>query len=159
MKAYYFISPIGSEFLYIDSILLSYRHITEDNPHHKFSPELLRKFKLAERNGKFNKYSLEKRDWDFEELDISDKVVGDFINACFKRRSKRRLNSHASRIFNWAFSHSNLAVESGLRDEDDTMDTGNREVLHEGGYKEILPLEEVEDKSDNWWAEGQEPPY
>jgi len=163
MKAYYFISPTGSEFLYISSILLSYRHIKDYDPHHKFSPEILRNFKLAESNGRLSRYAFEKRGWDFEVMDISDKMVEDFMNSCFRRRSKRRLNNRASKIFDWAFSHSSIALDNGLRDgdeyEDCEYDSTGKTVVHEGGYEESLPFDDYEDIADDWWNRGEEPPF
>lgn len=159
MRAYYFIGPTGSEFLYIPLTLFSYRHIKDYDPRHNFAPEVLKKFDRAVLDGRINKYSLEKRDWKLEMMDIPDKMVNDFTNSCFRRRSKRRLNNRASMIFNWAFGHSKLAVESGLRDSDDVYDD-QIEITHEGGYVEKIPNKEPDDlPEDTWWAEGTEPPF
>ena len=160
MKGYYFINHSGSEYLYVPLVLFSYRHLEEYHPRNKFSPEVLRKFCLAQRNGKLNRYSLEKKKWDFEEMDIPDKIIKDFINSCFRGRSKRRLNSRASKIFEWAFSNSVIAVKNGLRDDDNyEYEPDEITKVHEGGYREIIPVEDEEDYEDGWWLRGDKPPF
>ena len=160
MKGYYFISPCGSEFLYIDSVLLSYQHVHEKMPHNEFSPMVLKNFNLAKRSGRLSRESLESRGWGFEEIDIHDKLVKDFMNSCFKGRSKRRLNNSATIVFEWAFSHSTIPRDVGLEEKDGTDYNGapnysnKQEIVHEGGYKEVLPAENNEDLEKDWWKRG-----
>lgn len=154
------ISPAGHEFLYVPNTLFSYRLLNDFDPKHNFSPNVLIKFGEAVRSGRVSKYSLEKREWDLEVINIPDKRISDFTNACFRKRSKRRLNNRATGIFNYAFLNSFLAVESGLREKDDVEYVSDERVMvHEGGYEETLPEKDEEDIGEDWWSRGDKPPF
>lgn len=151
MNGYYCISDNGNEFLYVPLTLFSYCSNNvkrkKTRPKHRFDIRTLSKIASAMEHEKITRDRLMDLEWLVCDVNIPDKFVKRLRYLCSQPESDEKESR--------AISVANKMLMVARYWEEYYENALKKEIVHEGGYKEIVPAEDEEDKQMDWWKRGE----
>jgi hypothetical protein len=168
--AYFGRDPRGKSVLYVPDNLIG---ISDGNDYNfDYDPATLKGVSLLFEKKLMTLEDLLKKGWDIRRLEIPKRFFSELQDLCSRQNDddiilNNDIKKKAMEIadyFNDLFDSSssanchcttcgnNLSVDENLDNE--SRNNGQREVIHEGGYREILPAEEFDDYHRDWWKKG-----
>lgn len=148
MKAYYCISPRDREFLYIPFVLFSYCSVNSATINHNWNEETLDKLTLILKERKITRKKLEGKEWEVEEVQISGKRIGNFVDSCFAGKPVDEILNKADKMFNLARDY--------IEKEDDCCIADDNATVYRDSYDGMY---DEEDYGDDWWKRGEDPEW
>ena len=168
---YYGFDCRGRTFIYVPHNLIGITGICSEGEFtFDYRPDTLSMISSLFSKRLINRDDLLKKGWDICRVEIPDYFLRGFCDLCFKlgdeRKPDERLSSiihskateiadYASDLASFDSSFSSEVPDVSRRDNP-PRSSGQREIIHDGGYHEIIP-EDEEDIKDDWWTRGEDP--